>query len=91
MKRLVWIALAMAAGVVVALMIASLLLQQQAGKVVDDLRAPVASLRKALLAWDRQRVRECTDGVSDEDYSRWFDDYNSGNPVRRGRIEGVFA
>jgi hypothetical protein len=91
MKRLLWITLALAVGLIVALMIASLLLQQQAGKVVDDLRAPVASLREALLAWDRERVRACTDTITDDLYLKWFEDYHSGDARRKRMFKGILA
>lgn len=91
MRRLLWIALGLGGGLIITLMVASLLLQQQAGKVVEDLRAPVASLRDALQAWDPDAISACTDAIPDALYLRWFEDYHSGDPQRRRMVEGIFA
>jgi hypothetical protein len=81
----------MGGGVIVALMVASLLLQQQARVVVRDLRALVATLREAVLAWDYERVAEVTDNIPRETYAQWFDDWHSGDARRRQRLDGMLA
>jgi hypothetical protein len=90
MRRFLMIAFIFVGGVV-ALMVASLVLQQHAGRPVDNLRTTVAALREALADWDYGRVLKCTDGIPMDQYELMFDRAHAGGPDGKRWFAGVLS
>ena len=89
MRRLLWIVFIFVGGTA-ALMVASILLQQHAGRPGDDLRSTVLALHDALAEWDYARVQQVTDGLPPEAYRDMSDRAHGGAEGLRW-FEGTLA
>ena len=90
MRRFLMIAFLFVGGVV-ALMVASLVLQQHAGRPVDNLRTTVAALRDALADWDYDRVKKCARGIEPDQYEQMFSRAHAGGADGKRWFAGMLS
>jgi len=94
MRRFLWIALIFGGGIA-ALMVASIVLQQQADKKgagsSEDLHTLVANVRQALTDWDYDKLRLHTSDIPKRVFQQMFDDANGGDLDRVRKFKGVLS
>ena len=94
MRRFLWITFIFGGGIA-ALMVASIVLQQQSNKKgagsSEDLHTLVANVRQALTDWDYDKLSRHTSDIPKRVFQQMFDDANGGDPDRVRKFKGVLS